>query len=178
MSEQSENIKTTFKNIITIYQESANLLLDASSMLEKSGYRCLHGNTVGTEQSKDINNPIWWITPYASRYFTTQENQDEIKAIGVFFVNNDYTPIEPIVLIGCFKMKKNENGEVLPYSYWYLKEAWFSLVHEERKLGVDLNFEGKWNFSSGRIKAIPLDDVNDQDTLKKNVIDSFIDISC
>ncbi|GAH69105.1 unnamed protein product, partial [marine sediment metagenome] len=47
MSDLSDSIKTTFKNLITIYQETANLLEDASSILEKSGYRCVHGNTVG-----------------------------------------------------------------------------------------------------------------------------------
>jgi len=61
MSELSNNIQTTYKNVITIYQETANLLQDASSILEKDGYRCLHGNSLGTEHSRDINNPQWWI---------------------------------------------------------------------------------------------------------------------
>jgi len=177
MSKQSESIKTTFKNLTTIYQETASLLLDASGILEKYGYRCLHGNTAGTEQSKDINNPQWWITPYVSRYFATQENPDEIKAVGVFFVNRGCAPIEPLIIIGCFKMKKGENGEALPYYYWYLKEAWFSLVHKI-KLKIDLEFEGRYNFISGKIKAVPLDDVKDQKTLKETVIDSFIAMSC
>ena len=122
MSKLSDNIQITYKNVITIYQETANLLQDASSILEKSGYRCLHGNSIGTELSRDINNPQWWIIPYASRYFVTQENPDEIKVIGVFFVDRDYVPIEPIILIGCLKMQKEENEEALPYNYWYLKD--------------------------------------------------------
>ena len=177
MSKQSESIKTTFKNLTTIYQETASLLLDASGILEKYGYRCLHGNTAGTEQSKDINNPQWWIPPYVSRYFATQENPEEIKAVGVVFVNKDYAPIEPLIIIGCFKMKKGENDEVLPYYYWYLKEAWFSLGHE-KKLQVDLDLEGKWNWVAGKIRAVLLDDVNNQEQLKKNVIDSFVAMSC
>ena len=111
MSELSDNIQTTFNNMIAIYQESANLLLDASSILEKSGYQCLHGNTLGTEQSKNINNPKWWITPYISRYFTAQENPDEMKVIGIFFVDRDYVPIEPIIIISCFKMQRKESEE-------------------------------------------------------------------
>ncbi len=177
MSEQSNDIMTTFQNLKTVYQETANLLQDASSILEKSGYRCLHGNTIGTEQSKDINNPMWWITPYVSRYFATQENPEEMKAIGVFFVDRDYNPIEPAVLIGCFKMKMNENGEVLPYNYWYLREAWFTLAHE-RKHKVDLEFEGKWNFFSGKVRAVPLDEIKNQQMLKNIVIDSFLSLSC
>jgi len=177
MSDLSDSIKTTFKNLITIYQETANLLEDASSILEKSGYRCVHGNTVGTEQSKNINTPSWWITPYASRYFATQENPAEIKALGVFFVDKNYTPIEPLVLIGCFRMKKNEKDEFSQVYYSALKEAWFSLV-PKRKMRTDLNFKGKSNFDSGKIRAVPLDDINDQKTLEKNVIVPLLDISC
>ena len=177
MSDQTDSIKTTFKNLITIYQETANLLLDAGSILEKAGYPCLHTNTLGTEQSKNINNPSWWITPYASRYFETQENPAEIKAIGVFFVDKAYTPIEPLVLAGCFKMKKNEKDEVLPLGYWYLKEAWFSLI-SDRKLREDLELEGNWNFSSAKIRAVPLDDIRDQETLEKTIIAPLIAMSC
>jgi len=177
VSKLSDNMQTTFSNLITIYQETANLLQDASSIVEKSGYRCLHGNTIGTEQSKNINNPKWWITPYVSRYFATQEKPDEIKVLGIFFVDRDYNPIQPIILIGCFKMQKRENEEALSYNYWYLKEMWFSVV-KEKKLKVDLDFEGKWNIISGKIRAVPLIEVNNQETLKEYVIDPFIDISC
>lgn len=176
MSKQSESIKTTFGNLIKIYKETANLLQDAESMLERSGYHCLHGNTLGTEQSKNINNPSWWITPFGSRYFTTQENPAEIMAFGVFFVDKNHIPIKPLVLAGCFKMKKNDHDEVLQYGYWYLKEAWFSLV-PERKMGEVLDFEGKWNFIDGKIRAIPLDDVNNQETLEKNIISPLLAMS-
>lgn len=176
MSKLSDNIQITYKNVITIYQETANLLQDASSILEKSGYRCLHGNSIGTELSRDINNPQWWILPYASRYFVTQENPDEIKVIGVFFVDRDYVPIEPIILIGCLKMQKEENEEALPYNYWYLRDLWFTMI-KERKLKVDLDFEGKWNVISGKIRAVPLIEVNNQETLKESVIDPFIAMS-
>ena len=176
MSKLSDNIQITYKNVITIYQETANLLQDASSILEKSGYRCLHGNSIGTELSRDINNPQWWIIPYASRYFVTQENPDEIKVIGVFFVDRDYVPIEPIILIGCLKMQKEEDEEALPYNYWYLKDLWFTMI-KERRLKVDLDFEGKWNVISGKIRAVPLIEVNNQETLKESVIDPFIAMS-
>jgi hypothetical protein len=173
MSELSDNIKTTFKNIITVYQETSKLLQDATSIIEKSGYQCLHGNTIGTEQSKDINRPQWWITPYVSRYFSTQENPEEMKAIGVFYVDRSYEPIDPIIAIGCFKMKKDEDGKVLTFSYWYLKEA-IGFMEQEGKPDVDFEFQGRWNLLSGRVRTIPLDDVKDQETLKKNVIDPFI----
>lgn len=177
MSEVSNNIQTTYKNVITIYQETANLLQDAGSILEKSGYRCLHGNSIGTEHSRDINNPQWWIIPYASRYFQTQENPDEIKVIGVFFADKNSIPIEPVILIGSFRMQKGENEETLSSYYWYLKEFWFTKI-KERKLKIDLDFEGKWNVISGKIRAVPLIEVNNQETLKEHVIDPFIAMSC
>ena len=176
MSKLSDNIQTTYKNVITIYQETANLLQDTGSILEKSGYRCLHGNSIGTELSRDINNPQWWIIPYASRYFATQENPDEIKVIGVVFVDRDYTPIEPVILIACLKMQKRENEEALSYNYWYLRDLWFTMI-KERKLKIDLDFEGKWNIISGKIRAVPLIEVNNQETLKESVIDPFIAMS-
>jgi hypothetical protein len=49
MSDILEQIKTTFLNIITIYEETSSLLLDASSYIEKQGFQVLHGNTLGTE---------------------------------------------------------------------------------------------------------------------------------
>jgi len=177
MNKLSDNIQTTFKNVITICQETANLLQDAGSILEKSGYRCLNGNSIGTEFSRDINSPQWWIIPYASRCFQTQENPDENKVIGVFFADINRNPIEPVILIGCFRMQKRENEETLPYEYWYLKEFWFNKI-KERKLKVDLDFEGKWNVISGKIRAVPLIEVNNQETLKEYVIDPFIAMSC
>jgi hypothetical protein len=175
MSELSDNIKTTFMNIIAIYQETSNLLQDASSLIEKSGYQCLHGNTIGTEQSKDINRPQWWVTPYVSRYFSTQENPEEMKSIGIFYVNKSYEPIDPIIAIGCFKMKKDENDMVLTYNYWYLKEA-LALIGKELKPNVDFEFDNKWNVLSGKVRTFSLDDVKDQETLKNNVINPFIDM--
>lgn len=177
MGEVVDGIITTFKNIITIYEETASLLEDAGAMLEASGYRCLHQTTVGTEQSKQMAYPGWWITPFAARYFVVDENPTEVKAVGVFFVDKGYTPIEPIIAAACFRMKTNEAGDVLPYWHSYLKEAWFTAL-PERKLGEVLEFLGKWNFEGGKIRAVPLEDVKDQETLKKSVVDPLIDMSC
>jgi len=74
-------------------------------------------------------------------------------------------------------MKKNEKDEVLPLGYWYLKEAWFSLI-PDRKLREDLELEGNWNFSSAKIRAVPLDDIRDQETLEKTIIAPLIAMSC
>ncbi len=178
MSELSNNIQTTFKNVINIYQTTANLLQDAGGILENSGYRCIHGNSIGTEHSRDINNPQWWTIPYATRYFQTQGNPNELKVIGVFFVDINQIPIEPVILIGCFKMREREiEGAILSYEVWYLKEFWFTKI-KERKMKVDLDFEGKKSVILGKIRAVPLIEVNNQKTLKEHVIDPFIAMSC
>lgn len=178
MSDLSKNIETTFQNLITIYRETANLLQDAGGMLEKLGYHCWHSNpnTIATERSYQINAPEGWITPYACRYFATSENPSEIKAVGVFFVNTEITPIEPVILLGCFRMKENDQGEILDYDYWYLKEAWFHLV-DEQKLECDLDFSAHWNFSAGKVRGVPLAKIYDQQTLQQNVIEPLITMS-
>lgn len=179
MSELSSNIKTTFQNLLTIYRETSNLLQDAGSMLEKGGYRCWHSNpnTIGTERSYHINAPEWWITPYACRYFATEENPSEIRAVGVFFADTDVAPIDPVILAGCFRMKKNDQGEILDYDYWYLKEAWFHLVSSQ-KTRENLDVPKQWNFTRGKVRAVPLEDVHDQETLEQEVIEPLIAMSC
>jgi len=177
MSNEASSIKTTFKNLITVYEETGSLLEDAGSLLEKYGYHCTHGNVLGTEQSKIFNTPKWWITPYCVRYFLGEENPTERKAVGVFFVDIGFKPINPIVLIGCFKMKHNEDGEQESLWYWFLKEAWWTLV-TERRMDEELEFEGKWSFTSGKIRAIPLEKVKDLKTLEQYVITPLIEMSC
>ncbi len=179
MSELSDNIKVTFQNLITIYNETSSLLQDADSMLEKVGYHCTHSNrnTIGTERSYHISYPEWWITPYACRFYATQENPDEYKAIGVFFADTDCIPIQPIVLIGCFKMKKNEQDDILPFYYWHFKEAWFHLVSTQR-IEEDLDVPEKWTFSGGKVRAVLLENVDNQEKLEKRVIEPLIAMSC
>lgn len=179
MSELSDNIKTTFQNLITIYRETSNLLQDAGSMLERLGYHCIHSNTntIGTERSYQINLPQWWMTPYACRFYATGESPAEYKAIGVFFVDTECTPIQPVVVTGCFKMKKNEEGETLPLYPWHFKEAWFHLVSTE-STQEDLDVPEHWTFNGGKIRAVLLENVNDQETLEQNVVEPLIAMSC
>ena len=79
MSDISENIKTTFGNLLKIYNESGSLMQDAESMMENAGYSCIHGNTTGTTQSKNFHNPQWWITPFISRYYSSDVNPSVIN---------------------------------------------------------------------------------------------------
>ena len=169
------SIKITFQNILTIYEETSSLILDASSYIEKQGFQTLHGNTLGTEQSKDINSPKWWITPYGARYFVSKEHPEIIKGLAVVFVDIDYNPIDPLIIIGRFKMKKNEKDGVLPYDYWYLRNAWFHLG-QNRKLDIDLEIKEKYNYDEANIRAILLEKVKDQKSLQTKIIDPFFNL--
>jgi hypothetical protein len=175
MSKQSENIKATFKNIITIYNTTASLLLDVGSLLEKNGYTCLHGNTLGTEQSKDINWPSYWITPYASRYFAATEKSEEIKAVGLFFVDASHDPIDPIILIASFKPLHDKTK----YYYGKLRDMWFSLV-EDKVIGkvIDLPENKSHNFAIAKIKAIALGNITNQKTLEENIVKPLLVMMC
>ncbi len=168
MTEESGKIKTTFSNLLKIYNETGSLLQDAEAIMEKAGYRCLHGNYTGTEQSKNINNPTWWITPYASRYYSSDDNPFVVKAIGVFFVDIQYNPIDPIIIYGSFNMKKNENDERLYIEYLYLKHGWFPRDVSDLESEYDLN--ENYNYHSGKIGAIPLEKVTNQETLEELII--------
>jgi hypothetical protein len=172
----SESIQISFQNLITIYQETASLLQDAESLLELAGYSCPHGTTLGTIQSKGINNPTGWIVPFASRYFTRKDKPLELKAIGIFFVNPAFEPIEPLILSACFRMKSDFNPQK-DYEYWYLKNAWFYRTEEE-KINTLLPFEGEKTHLGGEILAVRLADVTDQSTLEELVVAPLLSMSC
>ena len=173
MTEQSERIKTTFENMKRIYTATSTMLMDVEGYMEKAGYNCLHGNYIGTEQSKHINAPSSWYPPYLSRFMSNLEEPATIKAFGVYFHDEDKNIIDPVVLIGFFNMKTNDNGEPLLYNYWFLKHAWFSLI-SDKKYGEIIEFGEKGNFSSGKLIAYSLDDIQDQESLKEKIVEPLI----
>jgi len=175
MKKQMETIKTTFGNLFTIYTETATLLLDAESLMEKAGYTCPHGNTLGTEQSKNMNNPGWWITPYAARYFIDKKHPHILKGLGVFFVTQYYEAIEPLIIIASFDMKKDDKDEPMDFGYYYLRYIWFNLVTGD-EMNKEYSFGEKWNFNKAKVMAIPLENIKDMDALIKMVIDPLVEM--
>jgi hypothetical protein len=74
MTSLAEDIQNTFSNVLKIYEDVSSMLQDADALIQKAGYRCLHGNSIGTESSKHIGYPRWWVYPYISRYYISDEN--------------------------------------------------------------------------------------------------------
>ncbi len=175
MSELTNDIRITFENIMKVYQASSSLLLDTDSLMEEKGYTCVHGNYLGTEQSKNINLPNNWIPPFCSRHYVNIQDPEKIKTIGIFYVDKAKIPIDPLIITAIFQMDKDKDAKVLPYYYGYLKEAWFSLA-EEKKLDSVIDISGGWNFIKGKVRAVSLDVVDDQASLKTKVIQPLLNM--
>ncbi len=177
MTEIADRIKITFDNVIKVYEESASLLQDADSLMANAGYRCIHGNTVGTEQSKDINSPEWWLAPYVSRYYRSEDNPLDLKGLGIVFVDLNFKGVDPVVVLGCFRMKQDAEGEPVGYRYWYLRSAWLFMV-PTREMGKVMAISEKWGFDKGVVQAVPLDGIHDLASLQSRAIDPLLAMSC
>lgn len=177
MSEIADRIRITFENVIKIYEESASLLLDADGPMSKAGYRCIHTNTVGTEHSKDINSPTWWVAQYVSRYYRSDDNPLDLKGLGIVFVNLDNKAVDPVVVLGCFRMKQDSEGNPVGHGYWYLRSGWFSMAPTREK-GKVVPIPGKWGFERGVLQAVPLDGIRDLASLQSQAIDPLVGMSC
>jgi len=53
--ELNEMMRISIENVRTLTSNSIQLLRDTDLLLAKSGYNPLHGNTIGSETSKNIN---------------------------------------------------------------------------------------------------------------------------
>ncbi len=177
MTEIADRIKITFENVIKIYEESASLLQDADGPMSKAGYRRINTNTVGTEHSKDINSPAWWMAQYVSRYYRPDENPLDLKGLGIVFVDLDNKAVDPVVVLGCFRMKQDAEGKPVGYGYWYLRSGWFSMV-PAREMRKVMPIPGKWGFDKGVIQAVPLDGIRDLTSLQSQAIDPLLAMYC
>jgi hypothetical protein len=172
MKDVSKIIFKTFNNVVKIYEDISSLLEDVSLKLDPYGYKCFHGNTIGTEQSKDIRSPKRWITPYASKYFSN-ENDNSILVVCVFLADAKWDPMEPIIVYGKFKMKADESGEMMKTNYWSIKEAWFNQKND-MSLNTPHLIENKSNYKSACLQAIKLDEVNNQEDIDSKIVSPLI----
>ena len=169
MNEQTNQFIITFENIITIYKETASILNDAEALLEEKNFSCSHGNTGGTEQSKRMDLPQRWVTPYIARYFINDNNPFKKYSMGIFFLDKSFSPIEPLIICAIFNIKKNENEDPIEkYDYWYLKEAWYTIAKGDKCEKV-YDFGDCWNAESGKIFARKLLDVKGQTEIQETV---------
>ena len=120
----SEQIKLTFENVQKIYGETSKLLLDTSALIEGDDYYCDHGNTLGAQHSKHIEDPDSWITPYAARYFVSRKDLLLQIGVAVVFLGRNHQPVEPIVLYGVTRYIQGK-GRV---TYNVLRHIWYNLL--------------------------------------------------
>ena len=173
----SDNIQTTFSNCLSIYKETAILLKDARMLMEESGHRCLQTTAaIATQQSKSIESPERWLTPYAGLYFESEDDATQVRGLGVHFVDADFKPIQPLIITACFKLQTDEDGEALPFNRpGYLSEAWFN--GSSRMVDEELVVEVKHNFTRGKVRSVHLEEVADLDHLRTKIIEPLVQMS-
>ena len=178
---EGEKIKELFESIRVIYKQSAIMLADAEARLAEKGYNCIGGNQLATEQSKDRTRPGRWVTPFAALYFEEEHSSsNQVLSIGIFYTDYDReTPIEPLVIFGCFEMKTDEDGTRTKPSNWILKEAWYRVaktrkVNEVTHIG-DQHGHPNW-FLRATVCAVPLETIIDIDTLASSIIDPLLEM--
>ncbi|GAI07086.1 unnamed protein product [marine sediment metagenome] len=167
-------IKITFENLIKIYSESSKLLLDASALLDKEGFYCPHGNTLGTNQSKNINNPADWITPYGARYFISDDHPKVLLGISIIFIGPRNHPVEPLVVFGKFEMKEEIKSN---YEYYYLRHCWYHLCDSQELNKIhEIAASPDWYFKSVKLIGKKLMEIENLDSIKKIIIDPLVDL--
>lgn len=175
MSEISLNIRSTFANMIKIYEETARLLLDADDLMNRNGHRSLKGSGIESPYSKSLSYPRWWLTFSAVRYYVSEDDPRDARALGVFFFNSRLEPIEPIAVCGLLRGKDDDaEPEINPA--WVLWDAWTKNVSDQT-LGEDHEFEDVKGVAKGRLRAIPLEELKDVEALEEKLIQPLLELS-
>jgi len=172
MITEIDKIAVTFRNLISIYNETSNFLLDAQTMMEKYRYKCLHGNTLGTSTTKHIDYPAWWFPGYAGRYFSKKGEKGINKAVGILFVNQNDESIIPLILVTTIKISDRSFKR---YGYWLQAHIWIECVANHiPKKQFRVFKENKYGIGKAKIMAIPLQDVTSQRDLEKKVVQPLV----
>ena len=120
----SENVKTSFDNIVKIYEESSILLGDLVAELEKKGLKKIKGNEMSSYMSKLIDSPKYWFVRYAVLFFKAKDQQDNYRllSITVCYVDHVFKAIEPYLIVG---VGETPNFDVSK-DYWWLYSAFYN----------------------------------------------------
>ncbi len=173
MSEISENIRSTFTNMVKIYEETARFFLDADDLMTRNGYRVLKGSALESETSRSLNHPRWWLMFSGVRYYIPEENPEVARAIGVYFYDSRHEPIEPIVVLGTFAREEmdGDEGEINPFGV--LGDAW-NKANPDQGLDKDHQVGEVRNIRQGKVRGMLLEDVPDFETLESKVINPLL----
>ena len=175
-----DQIRISFENIIKVYTESSMLLLDASQIILKDkdykdlAYICPHGNTLGTNQSKNINYPADWITPYGARYFSSEKYPKTLLGICIIYIGPENTPVNPIIVYGKFNMKENIRDN---YEYNYLRHSWYHLI-KNRDLEIPHSVVPTPDlfFKSGIIVGVALTKLKNLKCVKDEIVSPLMNL--
>ena len=172
MSDFNKNIKQTFANLLSIYQDVAILFKDADALLEEANILCFHGSGIITESSKSLAYPEWWILQYMLRGYASESAPLDIKAIGVFFLDRRQKPIDPLLLFGnCVLVDRSL--EQSRDSVVFIRDAWFK-PEEEKTINQCYKLDGMQGIESGFVQGIALETLKDLRTLKEQVVDPLL----
>lgn len=172
MSEFNKNIKQTFANLLSIYQDVATLFKDADALLEEADNLCFHGSGIIAESSKSLAYPEWWVYKYMLRGYASEAIPLEIKAIGVFFLDSRHKPIDPLLLFGkCVLV--DSSLEQSRDSVVFIRDAWFK-SDEDKALNQCYKLEGMQGIESGYVKGLALETLKDLRTLKEQVVEPLL----
>ncbi len=175
MPDTLQSVKQVFKDVVAIYEQTAALLRDTCSLMSQHGYgNAASQDSIGTEQTKKLEMPSGWITPYAARYFIQEATPEVVKAVGVHFAMFDSTwkPMDPLILFGTFRVRTVRPGDSdIPYLWPSTTSmAWHSLV-AVRRLREDLACDNyKNDILGGVLRALPLGEVDSTAQLEEKVV--------
>lgn len=179
----SENVKTSFDNIVTVYEESSLLLKDLDAKLEKIGFGKIKGNEISTSTSKHIGKPRDWLFRYATLFFKAKDEPNSKRLLSATVMYFDLELFKPCLIMGVvenFDDTKNYN--------WWMDYVFFNRnVDMFRYYGkgnksiksphLDWQKEGdEWGFKrlhdgatsypkAGKLFAVPLLEIKPEDVV-------------
>jgi len=169
----SEAMKNSFANVLLVYRELANLYTDADDLMEKNGWRSMRG-PVEFEQSRQLVYSNYWLAQYTVKSYISENDASHCKVIGCFFVNDQYKPIDPILVLASMHGELDESaGEFQPFGK--LKAAWWG-GKPKSEVGEVYKIEASDQIQTGEMKSVLLADVTDYEKLETLVIDQLLQL--
>lgn len=131
--EATANIIISFKNVTSMVNNSIFILNDIDLMLGEKGFSSIHGNTIGSEHSKNIVQPAdqysCFYPNYMSRYYYNSKRIDSggkdnlVFAVNIQFYHPNQNEMAPALVSGVFKIKSSFEDRPVGLNFWLLKYA-------------------------------------------------------
>lgn len=169
----TEEIQVTFQNMKAIYHDTRLLLDEVGVRLKKEGFEVFRGNEIVAPSSLSIKTPDQWILPCAIRRYVKRTGEQHVKAVGVFFLDNDFEIIEPLVVFGLYHQNGPEHADVLRLAWSAAekggrKEEWITM--KNIRISSTKSFDAK-------IRAVNLGAVQSSRELIEKVADPLLKVT-